>query len=256
MPAKSAIYTGRVSHQRLSPKRHGFNYRVFMMYLNLDELPVLFKGFKFWSSYTRNIAWFNRRDYYGNPDVPLKTAILGLVYEKTGERLQGPVCVLTNMRYFGHCFNPVTFYYCFDSDNHTLRAMVSHITNTPWGEDFVYVHDFNKAMPDSHQNSASFKFKKEFHVSPFMPMDVEYFWRFKMQDENILIQMMNLQHREQIFNAAMSLNRSEISESRLNWLLLRYPFMTMKVVAGIYWNALLLKLKRVPFHSHPNLTEE
>ncbi len=91
--------------------------------------------------------------------------------------------MLTNMRYFGHCFNPVTFYYCFEKDSDKLEAMVSHITNTPWSEDFAYVHEFEKALSNCKQNSASFNFKKEFHVSPFMPMDIQYIghskWRIK-----------------------------------------------------------------------------
>ncbi len=256
MVTNSGIYSGWVSHQRMSPKPHSFNYKVFMMYLNLDELPALFNGFKLWSNAKRNLSWFNRKDYYGDPDISLKESILNLVQDKTGKRPGGQVCILTNMRYFGYCFNPVTFYYCFEKDSDRLQAMVSHITNTPWNEDFAYVHDFENALVDQNKNSALFKFKKEFHVSPFMPMDIQYDWLFKMVDESILIRMTSLQNKSPIFNATMSLNRSEISESRLNRLLLIYPFMTMKVVAGIYWNALLLKLKRIPFYLHPKLAEK
>jgi DUF1365 family protein len=164
--------------------------------------------------------------------------------------------MLTNMRYFGHCFNPVTFYYCFEADGNQLQAMVSHITNTPWGEDYAYVHDFEKATAGSNQNSSAFKFDKAFHVSPFMPMDIQYHWSFSMQDQAVLIHMMNLQNNTQMFNATLDLQRIDITPSRLNRLLISYPFMTLKVVAGIYWNALLLKLKRVPFYSHPELTEK
>ncbi len=256
MAVNSAIYTGWVSHQRLSPKPHGFNYKLFMMYLDLDELPTLFKGCRLWSYLRPNFAWFNRKDYYGDPDMPLKTAILDLVEEQSGKRPDGAVCMLTHMRYFGYCFTPVTFYYCFEKNTGRLSAMVSHITNTPWNEDFVYVHDFDHALPGSHENSASFKFRKTFHVSPFMPMDIQYYWSFKMENQGILIRMMNLEDKVQIFNATLSLQRTEISESRLNRLLLAYPFMTMKVIAGIYWNALLLKLKRVPFYSLPKLAEK
>jgi DUF1365 family protein len=134
--------------------------------------------------------------------------------------------------------------------------MVSHITNTPWGEDYAYVHDFEKATSVSNESTSVFKFDKAFHVSPFMPMDIQYDWSFSMQDGDVLIHMTNLQNNTQMFNATLELQRMEINPSRLNRLLISYPFMTLKVVAGIYWNALLLKLKRVPFYSHPELTEK
>lgn len=253
----SAIYTGRVFHQRFSPRRHGFDYKVFMMYLNLDELPTLFKHSRLWSYQRRNLAWFKRADYYGNPDTPLKQCIAELVFQSTGKRPQGSICMLTNMRYFGYCFNPVTFYYCFAPDGKTLQAMVSHITNTPWGEDYAYVHDFTESGPDENSGkTAVFKFDKSFHVSPFMPMDIEYDWSFALHDDALQIHMKNLQNGAQMFNATLDLQRKEISPARLNRLLISYPFMTLKVIAAIYWNALLLKLKRVPFYSHPELTEK
>jgi len=253
---KSAIYTGQVFHQRWHPRHHAFNYKVFMMYLNLDELPTLFSACSFWSYQRSNLAWFKRADYYGNPDVALKESIADLVFQATGKRPQGNICMLTNMRYFGHCFNPVTFYYCFEANGNQLQAMVSHITNTPWGEDYAYVHDFERATAGSNESTSAFKFDKAFHVSPFMPMDIQYHWSFSMQDDAVQIHMTNLQNGEQIFSATLSLQRMEITQPRLNRLLISYPFMTLKVVAGIYWNALLLKLKRVPFHSHPELTEK
>lgn len=247
-PSASAIYTGWVSHQRQLPKPHGFRYRVFMMFLNLDELPQLFEGYRFWSFGLRNLAWFRRADYYGHADKPLKQEISDLVTKATGKAPAGPICMLTNMRYFGYCFNPVTFYYCFNQAGTAIDSMVSHITNTPWGEDYAYVHDFSKA---GAATSASFRFDKDFHVSPFMPMDIHYDWKFKLDESGIMIRMLNLRNQQPVFNAMLNLQRSLITEKALNRLLLKFPFMTFKVIAAIYWNALLLWLKRIPFYSHP-----
>lgn len=229
-----------------------------MMFLDLDELPTLFGKNTFWSLEKPNIASFKRADYYGDATKPLKDEIHTLVHAATGQYPRGAICLLTNMRYFGLCFNPVTFYYCFEADGKTLQAIVTHITNTPWGEDYAYVHDYSgdqKVIKETNNGKiTAFKLDKKFHVSPFMPMDIDYDWAFKLEANQLLVHMKNYKENVQLFNATLALERHEISPVALNRVLFLYPFMTLKVVLGIYYNALILWLKRIPFHSHPSKT--
>lgn len=254
----SGIYTGQVSHRRFLPKPHAFKYDVFMMYLDLDELPTLFKNTGAWSYQQPNLAYFRREDYYGDVNQPLKSEILKLIKSRLNKEIHGKICLLTNMRYFGMCFNPVSFYYCFAEDNKTLTVIVSHITNTPWGEDYAYVHDCSAPLASEAHNTPGlgphqFRLNKDFHVSPFMPMDIAYDWRFSTPAEHLHVYMGNMQAGSKLFDATLNLKYQPITNRTLNRLLLQYPFMTAKVVAAIYWQALQLWLKRIPFYPHPKL---
>ena len=231
-PLASAIYSGTVAHARRVPRAHAFSYRIYMLYLDLDELRGL------------GVRGFRREDFLGDPSRDLASEVRDRVEAALGFRPEGPVRLLTHVRSLGYTFNPVSFYYCFDRGGERLTAVVAEITNTPWGERHAYV------LP-AGDDGADSRFEKQFHVSPFFPMEQSYDWRLGVPGESLAVEMVNRERGSEVFRARLALRRRAFSAAAHRRAALLQPVVAWKVHAAIYWQALRLWLKGTPFHVHP-----
>ena len=241
-----SIYKGTITHSRHLPKKHNFKYQISMLYIDLDQLDTAFNKNIFWSYNKFNIGSFNEANHFTSNGDGIKKSVSDLVKEKINLKIDGKIFLLTNGKYFGYCFNPVSFYYCFNNSN-KLIAIVSHITNTPWNEKYAYVHDckFSKG------GTKEFNFDKCFHVSPFMPMNIKYNWKFTEPKDFLFVSMNSFEKENFNFNATLRLTKKAWTPWALNKIILMFPPSTFRTIIVIYWNALLLKLKRVPSYPHP-----
>jgi DUF1365 family protein len=241
----SCIYEGTIRHRRFDPRRQ-FSHRLALAYLDLDELPALLNGRLV--ARRPGLVRFRRRDYLGDPAVPLDRAVRDLVEDQTGARPQGPIRLLAQVRSFGHCFNPVSFYYCFEPGGERVQALVAEVTNTPWGERHAYV------IEDKQGGSAVLagEFDKALHVSPFMGMDHRYEARAAIPAETLSVHIAASRASVTVFDATLTLRRRELTRSSTATMTRRYPLATVRVLALIYAHAIGLKLAGVPVHGHPH----
>jgi len=252
---QSALYTGWVRHRRLGPRAHAFRYPLFMALLDLGELREAFRGRWLWGVERRAFVSFRRADHFGDPTRPLDDCVRELVERETGQRPAGPVRLLTHLRFAGYVFNPVSFFYCYAADGEALEAVVAEVNNTPWGERHCYVLPAGTgAGAGPGAGDIVRHTPKRMHVSPFMPMGLDYEWRLDAPRARLAVHMRCLQEGAELFNATMLLRRRPLQAAAMAATLLRFPLMTARVVLAIHWQALVLWLKRVPFYAHPGVS--
>jgi DUF1365 family protein len=243
----SALYEGTVRHRRFEPVEHEFSYRLFLMYLDLGELPGVLDPYPLWSARRRAPARFRRADFMGGRGRPLEECARDAVEAATGARPPGPVRLLAGLRYLGHSFNPVSFYYCFDSGGERVEAVVADVENIPWGERHSYV----LARGEREGPVLSGELDKALHVSPLMGMEQTYAFRASEPGERLAVHIESRPGRGRAagtsgaksFDATLALRRRELSRPLLLGTLARYPAMSLQVVAKIYAQSLRLKLK-------------
>ncbi len=239
---RSALYEGVVTHHRFEPVEHRFRYRIVMTYVDLSEVDALCRRHPLWSVERANAVSFRRRDFWGDPDIPLDTAMRDLVEDRTGQRPAGAIGLLTHLRTWGWLFNPISVYYCFAPEGDTVESVVIEVTNTPWHERVAYV------LPGAGTHVVD----KAMHVSPFLPMELKHRFVVGQPGTTLVLGADDQCGDRTVFAATLRLTRVTASRRELGRVLWRFPLMTVRVSLGIYRQAMHLRLKGVPFHPHPD----
>lgn len=233
-----------------------------MMYLDLAEQDAVLNQSRFWGTSWYHAARFKRSDYFsigGDYSQSIDSAVRQEIKSRIGVDINGAVCLLTNFRYFGYITNPISCYYCFNGDATRPVALLIEVTNTPWGEKHHYVLDLRNV-----NDGDTVEFQKNMHVSPFMPMDRIYQWRGSVPSQvlryslaSVVAPKESVDNSERVdeqlqFDSGVIFKRMTITRRALDTTLVLYPFMTLKVILAIYWQALCLWVKKVPFVAHPS----
>lgn len=244
MTTQSALYVGSVVHRRLRPKAHRLRYRVFYLLLDLDALSELARRLRLFSIGRFNLFGFYPQDHLFSRDGDLRGEVKTLLRNAGLETDNGPVRLLTTPRILGYGFNPLSIFFCY-RENGALQAILYEVHNT-FHERHCYLFTLDEAKPALRHVCA-----KEFYVSPFMPLDLNYAFRLKPPDRDCRIAISVADETGPLLVATQKLERRPLDDRALLRIFLLYPLQSLKVIVAIHYEALLIWLKGVAVHLHP-----
>ena len=275
----NSLVKGWVRHKRYTPKTNQFDYDMDWTLLDLDTVDKEFAKSRLWSVEKRNIISYRGKDFHcglkssnqenshgnssrGNPwhehssrdnskksgSELNKAAIKQTIKQQSGQTFEGKIFMMSHLRSYGYNFNSVCFYFCYEKSK--LRYIISEITNTPWGERHSYVFDCAKSI--ERDSIHQFEFSKEFHVSPFIQMDMKYRWTFKVSNDSLRVHMNVLDDAgTKYFDATFTGDLLPLTPKLMNQFAWKYAFQPLKMTLTIYWQAFKLWLKRITVQDHP-----
>lgn len=244
--AAASLYVGKVMHARLKPKPHRFVYRVFSLLIDLDRLDEANRASRLFSVGRFNLVGFHEKDH-GNGDAPLGRQIRETLARGGIDLTGGRVLLLCYPRILGYVFNPLATYWCYGADG-ALKAVVYEVTNT-----FHERHSYVAPIAEGELGSAGLRQDRDklMYVSPFLDMGMTYAFRIRPPGDGVRLRILESDAEGPILAATFSGERRPLTSATLVRLCARFPFMTLKVMAAIHWEALRLWLKGVRLADHP-----
>lgn len=247
----SYLFTGHLLHSRRDAVRNAFTYPVFNLLVDLDDVPTLHHHIPFFGHNRWNVVSLYDQDHLGVVGHGLKANVLAYLVEQGIDLTGGKIYLSTNPRILGHVFNPVSFFYCYDAGGE-LVGVIAEVNNT-YGERHPYWLSRACALPSqTTQPQHRYWADKQFYVSPFIGPEARYEFTFSPLGRAMSMQIDEYQAGQKFFQARLWGQCQPLTARALAGALWRYPFMTLQVVALIYWQALKLNLRRAQVYAKPD----